>query len=253
MSSGRIAKLVRVSNYKYLQLLGIRFINESVDRCVEITREGGLLVVPSGPGLAGMEKDPSYKAAVQGATFALADSGYMVLLYRILKQVSVKRISGLNYISRLIEAPFFKKANVLWVMPRENEVEAAKNYLKHKGIDIENSRFIIAPLYAPSGNIEDASLLEQIETHKPEWVVLNIAGGIQEKLGFYLHSNLSYNPTIICTGAAIAFLSGAQTRIPPWADRLYLGWLLRIISSPRKYLKRYLSAFRLFFYVLLQA
>lgn len=52
-------------------------------------------------------------------------------------------------------------------------------------------------------------------------------------------------PAIICTGAAIAFLSGQQANIPVWADRFMLGWLLRTLHEPAKYLARYWKALRL--------
>ena len=51
--------------------------------------------------------------------------------------------------------------------------------------------------------------------------------------------------SIICTGAAIAFETGQQARLPIWVDKLYLGWLARIIQSPQPFLIRFLKAFRL--------
>jgi UDP-N-acetyl-D-mannosaminuronic acid transferase (WecB/TagA/CpsF family) len=57
-----------------------------------------------------------------------------------------------------------------------------------------------------------------------------------------LKRNLDYLPAIHCIGAAIAFLSGDQVHIPEWADRFYLGWLFRCMSSPRRYVPRYFSA-----------
>lgn len=52
-------------------------------------------------------------------------------------------------------------------------------------------------------------------------------------------------PAIICTGAAIAFLSGRQANIPVWADRLMLGWLFRTLSNPARFVPRYWKALRL--------
>jgi UDP-N-acetyl-D-mannosaminuronic acid transferase (WecB/TagA/CpsF family) len=49
-------------------------------------------------------------------------------------------------------------------------------------------------------------------------------------------------PAIHYIGAAIAFLSGDQVNIPVWADRLYMGWLLRTLSDPKRYLPRYWDA-----------
>jgi UDP-N-acetyl-D-mannosaminuronic acid transferase (WecB/TagA/CpsF family) len=63
--------------------------------------------------------------------------------------------------------------------------------------------------------------------------VVNIGGGTQELLGWYLRRNVTGKPLIVCTGAAIAFLSGRQARIPSWADRFYLGWVMRILARNR--------------------
>ena len=62
---------------------------------------------------------------------------------------------------------------------------------------------------------------------------------MQERLGAYLRQNLDYMPTIICTGAAIAFLTGEQTDIPPIVDRLFLGWIFRWFSSPTRFVPRF--------------
>ena len=98
-----------------------------------------------------------------------------------------------------------------------------------------------------SGNrgIADPVLLAVLNENRPRYVLINIGGGVQEKLGYYLSENLDYRPAIICTGAALAFLSGQQVPIPTWADRYYLGWLLRCVRSPRKFIPRYGRAIRL--------
>lgn len=75
-----------------------------------------------------------------------------------------------------------------------------------------------------------------------ERVTSTVGGGTQERLGLYLKSHLTYLPAIHCIGAAIAFLSGDQVHMPEWADRFYLGWLFRCLSSPQRYVPRYWSA-----------
>jgi N-acetylglucosaminyldiphosphoundecaprenol N-acetyl-beta-D-mannosaminyltransferase len=75
---------------------------------------------------------------------------------------------------------------------------------------------------------------------------VSIGGGTQERLGLYLRRELNCKPSIHCIGAAIAFLSGDQVLIPRWADRMYLGWLFRCLSDPRRYMPRYWDARKLF-------
>jgi len=70
------------------------------------------------------------------------------------------------------------------------------------------------------------------------------------ELALHLIENLVYRPAVVCTGAAIAFLSGKQAHIPIWADRTGLGWLWRCFYDPKKFIPRYLSALSLFMVIL---
>jgi len=76
----------------------------------------------------------------------------------------------------------------------------------------------------------------------PRHIVVGLGGGTQERLGLYLKQNLAYKPAIHCIGAAIAFLSGDQVRIPVWVDKMGLGWLWRSVSNPSQYGPRYWDA-----------
>jgi len=130
------------------------------------------------------------------------------------------------------------------VDPRPKEATANLAYLNNNGFNISDDMSYVAPMYGKH-KVEDAELLAYIEEKKPEFVIINLGGGIQEKLGAYLFNNLTYRPGIICTGAAIAFLTGHQADIPNWADKLSMGWLCRVIDNPNLYLPRYLKSFRL--------
>ncbi len=59
------------------------------------------------------------------------------------------------------------------------------------------------------------------------------------------HGLAEHKPAIICTGAAIAFLTGRQAQIPNWADRFFLGWLFRCMDQPKLFIPRYLYALKL--------
>ena len=106
----------------------------------------------------------------------------------------------------------------------------------------------IAPIYKKN-KITDIKLLKDIKTIKPKYIIINLGGGTQEILGSYLKKNLNYKPSIICSGAAISFLTKQQAPISAIVDKLYLSWLLRIIYNPILFLPRYLSAFKLLFLV----
>jgi hypothetical protein len=66
--------------------------------------------------------------------------------------------------------------------------------------------------------------------------------GEDHLLEAWLRERLDPCPGIVCTGAAVAFLAGTQAKIPVWADRSGLGWLMRCIYEPKKFIPRYWSA-----------
>lgn len=167
-----------------------------------------------------------------------------MLLHRLSGHRAIPRTSGLRFVESLLDDASFAGESALWVMPREEEAQFARDYLGGRGLTGGQVGFYIAPFYEGPA-VEDAELLARLEKERPQWVILGIAGGKQEKLGVWLRDNLSYRPGIVCIGAAIGFLTGGQVRIPRWVDRLYLGWLWRCMWRPGVYLPRYARSVRL--------
>ena len=87
----------------FRQILGVKFFNGSIDEAVDVMcRRGGLLVVPAAPALVNIQYDEKYRKALLEADLAIADSGSMVLLWKILRGETIARISGLSYLKRLL-------------------------------------------------------------------------------------------------------------------------------------------------------
>ena len=102
----------------------------------------------------------------------------------------------------------------------------------------------LAPKYNKK-NFSDKKLLKKIKKVKPDFILTNIGGGKQEILGAYLRKNLKIRSTILCTGAAISFFTKDQAPINILIDRLYLGWLVRLLFNPITFSKRYLKSLKL--------
>ena len=208
---------------------------------------GGLVVAPSAPGLAvDLVRAPSYRLALQTADLVLTDSGFMVLLWRLYTGERLPRHSGLKYLRAVLARPELKEPGaVFWVMPSEDESRRNRAWLVEQGFPVTADDLYVAPAYPATGELVDDALVARIAARRPRVVMLAIGGGVQERLGYTLRAQLSYRPGILCLGAAIAFLTGGQANIPPWADRMVLGWLMRLASNPRKFWRRYWEAFRL--------
>jgi N-acetylglucosaminyldiphosphoundecaprenol N-acetyl-beta-D-mannosaminyltransferase len=229
------------SNPKFRQILGLNFFHGSAAEAVDMMQRGGLLVVPAAPALRNLASEPEYRAALLSADLVITDSGLMVLLWNFLQRDSIRRLSGLKYMRELIQRPEFRRrGETFWIMA--SPLAAAQNlsWLRAQGVEVGEGDAYVAPVYGH--RVEDRELLSRLRERHPKHVIVTLGGGTQERLGVYLKNNLDYAAAIHCTGAAIAFLSGDQVRVPVWADRLYLAWLLRCLADPRRYGPRYWEA-----------
>ena len=220
------------------QILGVRFFNGDVDEAVAFMhQDGGYLVAPSGTCFGRLREDESYRRAVLAADLAIADSGLMVGLWRLLRRQNVHRISGFKYLRHLLgNLKGTGNREVFWVLPTAPARQNLLDWSRREAFSINRENCYVAPWYG--SDVEDPNLLSLIDQHRAADVIIAIGSGAQEKLGYYLRENLSYRPAIHCTGAALGFITGDQKAIPDWADRFALGWLWRLVAQPRVFLPR---------------
>ena len=234
----------RGADSSFQSILGVHFFSGDAREVVERMRDGGLLVVPAAPALATLPTSAGYRDALTRADLAIADSGLMVMIWNLLQPKPIQKLSGLAYLRELLKSPDLRQPHAtFWVMA--DPASAARNlcWLRQEGIPVSPEDTYIAPKYG--ADIEDEILLDHLRRRCPRHIVVTVGGGTQERLGLYLKVNLEYRPAIHCIGAAIAFLSGNQVRIPAWADKAYLGWFFRCLSNPATYVPRYWGARKL--------
>jgi UDP-N-acetyl-D-mannosaminuronic acid transferase (WecB/TagA/CpsF family) len=192
-----------------------------------------------------MARDVRLRDALLEADIVLPDSGLMVLLWKLIRRSSLRRVSGLAFVRELIRQLSLCEANkVLWVLPDAKAQEHALQWFQKVEMFYGEGDCYIAPRYGKDA-VEDVALLDSIQSRHPHHVVLCVGGLTQEKLGAWLKSRVPPGTSIYCTGAALAFLTGNQGPIPPIADKLLLGWLLRCLFNPVRFVPRYVAAARL--------
>ena len=231
---------------KIVNFYGIKFYNYSFKKLLSMIDKGGYLVAPAASALTTIKSNSIYLEALQKSTVAILDSGFFCILLRLLKNKQVKKNSGYLFLKKFINYFPVKKKRVLLVDP--NAYESKKNKIFFKKKLFSNLKTYIAPYY--KGRIEDYKLLKIIKTFKPKYVIINIGGETEEILALFLNNKLKNNTSIICTGAAIAFLTKTQAPINDFVDKYYFGWLVRLIYNPRKYFSRTvrsISLIKLFF------
>ena len=232
-------------------ILGVSFFQGSLESVRNSFRQGGLLVAPSGPCMAkDLIETKDYAESILEADYVLLDSGLIALLSKFFMKISLSRISGLEFLNDFLEKTDWREENSVWIMPDKIQSERMIKWLNKKyAVSIDDSHVYIAPIYADNGKIEDDALVEFIKKANPDNVFIQLGGGVQERLGRMIKSKLPSSCSILCTGAALAFLSGVQVEIPNWADRFYLGWLFRCFAKPKVFIPRYIRALKLFYLI----
>jgi exopolysaccharide biosynthesis WecB/TagA/CpsF family protein len=227
------------------QVLGIKFFDGNVEEAVaHAARHRGLVVAPAAPSMIALQHDEAYRRAIADADLAIADSGWMVVFWRLLRRERLHRISGLIYFKRLLErAECREPGKLFWILPNDRAKSKTLDWSRRSGFPTTVDDCYIAPRYETPP--EDETLLDLVRKRKPAHIVVGIGGGMQDKIGSYLKHQCGYHPAIHCIGAAPGFVTGDQIRIPMWADRFFLGWLFRLFAQPRVFIPRFWSARKL--------
>ena len=201
-----------------------------------------LVLLPSGPGLSSLLSDKNYYKALKASTFNLFDSGFFCTLLKF-RGVFVRKNSGFLLIKRLLN--FFrlnKIDSIYFIDPNFKESTLNEKFIKSY-LSLNQYNNYVSPLY-DFNDPKDFKLLNLLKEKKPRYIIINLGGGVQEKLGYWLKKNLKYNSIIFCTGAAIAFHTNSQAPINNTIDKFYLGWLLRCLYNPIIFVPRYFKSLK---------
>ena len=224
---------------------GIKFSNFNNTKFVDIIKAKGLYLFPSAPGIASINSAKKYYNSLKKADLVFFDSSFFVILLKIFKNINVERFSGYKFLKYFfIYLKKNNKSSIFLIDPSKKVSESNKKYILNLGIKKKNFNNYIAPIYN-SSKINDRILIKYLRRKKPNIILINIGGGVQEVLGLYLKKKLGYNCKILCTGAAISFFTGQQAPINDFIDKFYLGWLIRIIYNPKIFYKRYFYSLKL--------
>ena len=148
-----------------------------------------------------MQDDPDYRRAIADADLAIADSGWAVLFWRLLRREKLTRISGLALFKALLETADARvPKNLFWVLPSDEAKTKTLEFAGASRYPVTAEDCYVAPKYALL--VHDLQLVSILEQRKPNHIIIGIGGGMQDKLGSYLKHQLSYRPAIYCIGAA---------------------------------------------------
>jgi UDP-N-acetyl-D-mannosaminuronic acid transferase (WecB/TagA/CpsF family) len=234
---------VRILNFK-----GIKFYEADYNYIINgLKKKGGYLVIPAASAMVEAIKNKKKFNALKKSTYAIFDSGFFCFCLSLTKFEYFKKFSGYKFLKSFINDNKNKNKKILSLDSSIIDLELNQKFLTKKGFKLIKN--YLCPFYSKN-KIIDKKLIKIINRYKPEFIISNIGGGTQESLALYILSKINFKSSIICSGAALAFLTGAQAPITDIIDKLYLGWLTRLAYNPRLYFFRIMKSFGLFKIVL---
>jgi len=231
-------------NQQILNFYGINFYNWSFKKIIKKINKGGYLVAPAASALINIKKNPYYYESLKKSSIAIFDSGFFCILLRLFKIFSPNKFSGYLFLNKFLGSKNVKNKKIFLI--NASNIQSKKNlYLLQKN-GFKKIFLYTAPIY--NKNIKDLKVVNKINRVKPNYVIINIAGKKQEPLAYFLTKKTKFKISIFCLGAAIDFQTRLQAPINIFWDRIYMGWLIRLIFNPLKFFKRTFSSLRLIFF-----
>jgi len=213
----------------------------ALERIVALAREGsgGYVVTPNLDHAVRLRSDAALRAAYDGAALVLADGMPLVWASRLRGPALPARVAGSDLIEPLAAAAagaglslFLFGTTLAVLCTAARRLAAGAPGLRIAGIH--------APPFGFESDPEaNREALAAVAAARPDIVLLALGSPKQELWAARWRHECGAG-VLVCIGAGLDFLAGAQARAPRPLQRLGLEWLWRALGDPRRLGPRYL-------------
>jgi len=196
----------------------------------------GVVVTPNADHLIRLHDDPAFRAHYAQADHVLLDSRFVAHLLRATRGLRVPVCTGSDLTAALFARVIGADDRVVLIgaSPAQAQWLRERHGLRR-----------LLHVDPPMGFIHDpravAECLAFVEAHSPfRFCLLAVGSPQQEQLATLLRSRGRARGLVLCIGASINFLTGAERRAPRWMQQGGLEWLFRLLQAPRRLGRRYL-------------
>lgn len=207
----------------------------------------GYVVTPNVDHLIRLCEEPSFRAIYSSAKYNILDSRVVALAARLLKGLHLGICPGADLTAELLRHVVSPQDPIVLIGGTESQAKQLVDKYGLRNVHHHNP---------PMGFINDAEATEAclciIEAHSPfRFCFLAVGSPQQEMIAQRLQARGKARGLVLCVGAALNFLTGAERRAPRWMRQFALEWLYRLVRDPKRLAYRYLvRGPRLFRYLL---
>jgi len=223
---------------RFNNLLVSNTCEQDVDRLIlySINREKRLLVAtPNLHFYSTLNKNPSKIKLMNNFDLLIPDGWPISLALSLRLRQRKYRIAGSDLFMRVLNEANEHNYNMKIIGGRESLASRIMHFeQKYRNINV----------YIPKDTFILKNEIDQIsdflsEGKRKKLLVICLGFPKQEELALFLRD--SFKHPILCLGASLDFVLGAQRRAPSIFQKFGLEWLWRLIFSPKRLWRRYLQ------------
>jgi N-acetylglucosaminyldiphosphoundecaprenol N-acetyl-beta-D-mannosaminyltransferase len=230
-----------------VSLFGIKLdpltMTEAVGRLLEIISapryESRYVVTPNVDHIVRLRDNPAFQAAYRDADLVLVDGKPVLLASRMLGRALPETVPGSDLAPELFAASErIGGLSVFLLGSAEGVGDTAAENIRLRWPWVRVSGVYSPPMGFSAESPASEIAIEKIRAATPDVLVVGLGAPRQEIWVHRVREKLSAK-TILCVGATIDFLAGERSRAPVWMRRAGLEWLHRMLSEPRRMVRRY--------------
>ncbi len=187
-----------------------------------------------------LQENTALQAAYSEAHMVLADGHPIVWASRLLRQPLPERVPGSELVPKLFTR--FNagggKLKVFLLGAGPGVAERAAANMKNHWPRVHTVGIYSPPMGFEKNPVETDNILQRISDCKPDVIVVGLGAPKQE---LWVHQNYRRMEAkaAFCVGATIDFLAGEKKRAPVWMQKTGVEWVHRMMSEPKRLVKRY--------------
>jgi len=245
-----------------VNLFGVRIHSLDMHQAIEKVRDWldtesdvcRYVVTPNVDHAVQLQEHRQLRDAYAAADLVLADGHPIVWASRILRKPLPERVPGSDLVPKLfasfshhsgrgvmrsgVASPARKiRVFLLGAAPGVG-VRAARNIVR------EHDHIEVVGVYSPplgfENNREETELiLGRIVLTQPDLLIVGL-GAPKQECWVHAHRHQIQAKVALCVGATIDFLAGEKRRAPRWMQKTGVEWVHRMLTEPRRLVRRYL-------------
>jgi len=186
-----------------------------------------------------LTENEKLQAAYEDADLILADGHPIIWASRMLRRPLPERVPGSELVPKLFDS--YSRSGRLKVFllgAAEGVAARAAGNMAKEWKNVETVGVYSPPMGFEKDPEETNYILGRIILAKPDVVVVGLGAPKQE---IWVHENVDQidAKVALCVGATIDFLAGEKHRAPVWMQKSGIEWLHRMMSEPKRLVKRY--------------